>query len=321
VLGRGSPPETLARFVQDAVLRADRVRTRLLDPRTDAYRVVSGAGDGLPGVVVDRYGGVAVLKLYSAGWAEHLELLSRAVGSLGWVRTVARRLGVANVDASKGLVVLSGAAVPDAIVVQEGDIRLLARLEVGQKTGLFLDQRAHRAMIRGWARGRTVANLFSYNGGFSVAAALGGAARVHSVDIAPDAIEDAKEIFRLNHIDPDDHAFEVADVFAWKPAQRFDLLIVDPPSLARAKRSVGAARSAYRKLHRGLSPHVPRDGLLATSSCTARLSHEEWQGAVLEGLADADWSWHWTSGHAVDHPTGLAHSEARYLKFALLRKR
>lgn len=323
VLGRGRAPKSpIARVLAERIRRADAVRTRLLDPRTDACRIVSSAGDGLPDLIVDRYGELAVLRLYSAVWLTHLDDLVRAVAQLPWCTTVSRRLGVTRVDDDKGLQVLHGPDPAQVLVVHEGDMALPVRPYVGQKTGLFLDQRAHRAMVRGWSSGRLVANLFAYNGGFSVAAAMGGAARVTTVDLAPDAVEDAKEAFRLNGLDPDEHAFEVADVFAWKPREALDFLIVDPPALTRGKHADHAAERAYRRLHRQLGPHVPRDGLLATSSCTSRMSLGAWQKVVGSSLAEVgDWSWHHVSAEPVDHPVALAHHEAHYLKFALLRRR
>jgi 23S rRNA (cytosine1962-C5)-methyltransferase len=323
ILGRGAPPDTpLPRLLADRIRRADTVRTRLLAPGTDACRVVSSAGDGLPDLVVDRYGELAVLRLYAAAWEPHLPAVVDAVVRLPWCTTVARRLGVARVDGREGLEVLHGPEPAELLVVHEGDMALPVRPHVGQKTGLFLDQRAHRVLVRRWASGRLVANLFAYNGGFSVAAALGGAARVTTVDLAPDAVADAREAFRLNGLDPDDHAFEVADVFAWSPREVVDLMIVDPPALARGQDADRAAARAYRRLHRQLGPHLPRDGLLATSSCTARLSLERWQALVGEALAEVgDWSWHHVSAEPVDHPVAVGHPEAHYLKFALLRRR
>jgi 23S rRNA (cytosine1962-C5)-methyltransferase len=187
-------------------------------------------------------------------------------------------------------------------------------------------------MVREWSAGRMVVNLFSYTGGFSVAAALGGAVRVVTVDIAPDAIDDARENFRLNGLDPDPHGFEVADAFHWTPRDAasgqgrrfgpFGLVVVDPPSLAHDKQADAAARRAYRKLHAHVGSLVSRDGLLATSSCTARLDVEGWRRAVVEGLAErGEWSWHTQSAEPVDHPIALGHPEGRYLKFALLRRR
>ena len=321
VLGRG-PIEDLERLLTDRIHRADRARWALLPPATDAYRLVNGAGDGLPGLVVDRYDELAVLKVYSAAWIPHLQQVVDALARLPWLSQVYRRFGVHRVDGRDGGEALLGAPPAERMVVQEDGVQLLVRPLVGQKTGLFLDQREHRMLVRRWAAGREVANLFSYTGGFSVSAALGGAARVTTVDIAPDAIDDARETFRLNGLRVEDHAFEVADAFAWSPQRPLTFLVVDPPSLARGKEAEQAARHAYRKLHRRLGPHVARDGLLGSSSCTARLSLASWRDAIAEGLtASGDWSWHWLSAEPPDHPTALAHREARYLKFALLRRR
>lgn len=323
VLGRGpAPREPLGRLVAERIRRADAVRARLVPPDTDAFRVVAAAGDGLPGVVVDRYADLAVLRVYAAAWEPHLGDLVRAIAALSWVSTVARRYGVKRVDAREGLDTLHGPPAPEAIVVREAGMKLLVRPHVGQKTGLFLDQREHRALVGRWSAGRTVANLFAYTGGFSVAAALGGAARVVTVDLAPEAVADARENFRLNGLDPDDHGFEVADAFQWQPVGPVDLLVVDPPSLAHGQRAEKAAHAAYRRLHERLGPFVVRDGLLATSSCTARLTWEAWREAVVEGLSrTGDWSWHHIGAEPPDHPVALHHPEGRYLKFALLRRR
>lgn len=321
VMGLGAGPPDVAALIEERIRRADAFRVRMIDVDTDAYRVINGAGDGLPGLVVDRYAGLAVVRIYGACWVPWLDTLRDTIAGLPWVESVGRKLGVARVDGSKGLEMLAGPSVDDLVIVQESGMRLLVRPHSGQKTGTFLDQRVHRALVGGWASGRTVANLFSYTGGFSVAAALGGAAHVTTVDIAPEAIEDAQENFRLNGLDPSDHAFVAADVFAWRPRGKVDLLIVDPPSFARGKRSQGAARSAYRKLHRRLGSSVSRDGLLATASCTAWISEPEWRDAVAEGLQGHGlWSWLWRSGTPPDHPLAVGHPEAAYLKFALLRR-
>lgn len=322
VLGRGAPPSDPVAEVAARIGRADAFRWQIAPPETDCWRVVNGAGDGLPGLVVDRYAALAVLRVYAAAWEPHLEAVVRALAGLGWPATVFRRYGVRRVDGREGGAALHGPDPAEALVVREHGMRLLVRPRVGQKTGLFLDQREHRALVRRWAAGRRTANLFAYNGGFSVAAALGGASRVTTVDVAPDAVADAREIFRLNDLDPAAHVFEVADVFAWEPPGAFGLLIVDPPSLARGRSSERAALGAYRSLHERLGPHVSRQGLLATASCTARLSTGQWKEAVREGLAGhGAWSWHWASGEPADHPVSLAHDEAHYLKFALLRRR
>lgn len=323
VLGRGSPPAGgLEALLQDAVLRADRARTRLVAADVDCLRVLNGAGDGLPGLVLDRYAHLGVLRIYGACWEPWLELVQSVLLRLPWLELLYRRYGVKRVDGRDGGVLLHGDALPERLAVREGDVRMWVRPEEGQKTGLFLDQREHRAMVGRLAAGRTVANLFAYTGGFSVAAALGGAAHVTTVDLAAPAVADAKENFTLSGLDPDDHDFVVADAFKWRPRYPVDLWVVDPPSLTRGKQSDKAAERAYRELHERIAPLVPRDGLLCTSSCTARLSLHDWRRAVAAGLCEhGEWSWHHVSAEPMDHPTSLVHEEARYLKFAVLRRR
>lgn len=312
VLGR--EPEPLASLLRGRLARAAGRRAGLRD--TDTYRLCNGEGDGLGGLVVDRYADVAVLRLYSRAWEPHLGLVVESVKETIPVRSVLRRFGVGTVDDRDDAEVLDGPPPPEALVVREHGMRLLARVWSGQKTGLFLDQREHRRLVREWSARRTVVNLFAYNGGFSVAAALGGARRVVSVDLAPAAIADAREVFRLNDVDPDRHGFEVADAFAWKGAPA-DLVVCDPPSLAHDRDADAAARRAYRELHRHVGGLAKE--LLATSSCTARLPWDRWEESVREGLkGHGGWTRLHVGAEPADHPTLLAHPEARYLKFMLL---
>lgn len=309
----GFRPEPMAAFVRRRVAAA-LDRRRLVGGATDAWRLLHGEGDGVGGLVVDRYADLAVVRLYARAWEPHLDLLVTVLRETGLFTKIYRRFGVERVDGRDGGRPLWGGEPPDALVVQEHGMRLLVRPKVGQKTGMFLDQREHRRLVRGWASGRSVLNLFSYNGGFSVAAALGGATRVTSVDLAEPALEDARENFRLNGLDPAAHAFVATDAFAWK-GEGADLVVVDPPSLSHAQKADGAARAAYKQLHRQLGPRV--GSLLCTSSCSARLSWERWEEAVREGLG-AGWSALHRSAEPVDHPVALGHPEGRYLKFLLL---
>lgn len=314
VLGR--EPAPLLSVLHERLTRAVSRRAGL--SHTDTYRVCNGEGDGLGGLVVDRYAGVLVVRLYSRAWEPHLGIVVEALRAALPVGSILRRFGVGTVDERDGAEVLDGPAPPEAVVVTEHGMRLLARVWAGQKTGLFLDQREHRRLVRGWSGGRTVLNLFSYNGGFSVAAALGGARRVVSVDLAPAAIADAREVFRLNEVDPDRHGFEVADAFTWR-GPGADLVVNDPPSLAHDKDADGAARRAYRELHRHVGGLAGE--LLATASCTARLPWERWEEAVRDGLkGHGSWARLHAGVEPVDHPTLLAHPEGRYLKFLLLSR-
>ena len=322
VLGRH--PKDVRKLLRLRIARAAALRSRIVPPDTDCYRLINAAGDGLPGIVVDRYAGVAVVRLYSRAWESHLEALVDTLAALDGVTSVFRRFGVSRVDGRDGGEALAGPPPPEALVVRENGLQLLARLHVGQKTGLFLDQRAARARAGRLARDAQVVNLFAYNGGFSLYAAAGGARRVLSVDVSAGALEDARENFRLNGLDPDAHGFEAADVFEWSPADGAplpDLLINDPPGLTRGRKADAAARRAYRDLAERTGRWVAPGGLLFTFSCTARLSRKEWERAVEEGLRRAGrWAALEQGGAPADHPVALAHPEGRYLKSLLLAR-
>ncbi|HRI10510.1 MAG TPA: class I SAM-dependent rRNA methyltransferase, partial [Nannocystaceae bacterium] len=236
-----------------------------------------------------------------------------------------RRAGAPELGDEAKARVLAGGAPPDPIVVREHGMRLSLSIVHGQKTGLFLDQRENRALVRGYAGGRDVLNLFSYNGGFSVAAALGGATRVTSVDLAAGAIASARDSFVASGLDPERHDFVVDDVFAYlgrcaEERRSFDLVVCDPPSFAPRRQALAKALRAYARLHRLALQRVAPGGLLAAASCSSHVKMEDFlqtlrEAAVaerrplriLEVRADA-----------ADHPSYLHFPEGRYLKFVLM---
>jgi 23S rRNA (cytosine1962-C5)-methyltransferase len=320
VLGRH--PQSMGELIPQRVQVAQAWRDAAVPPRTDAYRVINGAGDGLPGVVLDRYAELGVVRLYSEAWLPWLPQLVEAIRRLPWVRGVVRRLGVQRVDGGSGIELLHGPEPAETLVVQEHGLRFLVRPRHGQKTGLFLDQRDNRHRVAGWARGREVVNLFGYNGGFSVHAAAAGSGRTVTVDQAPDALEDARENFRLNGLDPDAHGFEQADAFRWRPPRQVGLVINDPPSLSHGARSDGAARTAYRDLNAHAAGMVARGGLLVSASCTARLREDRWLEAVRSGVGRAGGPWVqvFQAREPVDHPVAVGHPEGHYLKLVAMLK-
>ena len=322
VLGRHPVP--LPRLVAERIDAARALRAAVVPSETTAFRLVNGAGDGLPGVVVDRYGALLVLRLYAAAWLPHLDVLTAALSAVPGVQTVARRLGVRRVDGGEGLVTLAGPNAPDRLVVTERGLRFLVRPAEGQKTGLFLDQREHRHFVAGISQGRSVVNLFAYTGGFSVYAAAAGSGRVTTVDVSEAALADARENFRLNGLDPDRHGFDCVDVFQWAPPSgtRPGLVVCDPPSLSHGKDSDRAAYQTYRDLAVTTGRMLGSGGLLASASCTARLGFDRWEGAIREGLRKAGrWSLLWRAGEPPDHPVATEHPEGRYLKFAAFARR
>lgn len=315
-------PVDLPSLIDRNLAAAVALRHTVVQADTDALRLVNGAGDGLPGLVVDRYADLAVVRVYGACWLPWLDPLVAALLRHAPVTTVVRRLGVRRVDGDDGLCLLAGPAAPDELVVTEAGLRFVVRPAHGQKTGLFLDQRENRRLVGRLSRDREVIDVFSCSGGFAVHAAAGGASRVTVVDAAPRAIDDARENMRLNGLDPDRHAFVVADAFTWSPDSPAGLVICDPPNLSHGKEADRNARRSYRELAERYGRAVQPEGLLATASCTARLSWERWEQAVREGLRRAGrWSWLQRAAEPPDHPVLAEHPEARYLKFALLHRR
>ena len=298
-------------------------RDGCFDEETTAYRLCNGEGDRVPGLVVDRYGDVAVLRLDTEAWTPHLGGVVAALRGPLAARGV-RSIGLRVSGEAKKLRPLEGPEPPDRLVVRERGMAMEVDLGQGQKTGAFLDQRENRARVRALAGGRRVLNLFSYAGGFSIAAALGGAARVTSVDIASAAHATAQRTFRANAVDPGAHAFVSADVFAFLEqararGERFDLVISDPPSFAPSERARPRALTAYRRLHAAAAAVLDEGGVLCASSCSSHVTAEDFVATLDDAaLGRSDLCLRELLGHAEDHPTLPAWPEGRYLKLAIL---
>lgn len=299
--------------------RALTARARLQGAGHTCYRLLHGEGDGVPGLVADRYGRFAALQPHTAALEPMLPWIARRL------RRELRLKGV-GVRRPQGWDSLAGEEPPPEETVVEHGLRFLANLREGQKTGLFLDHREHRQAVRTRASGARVLNLFAYAGGFSVYALAGGAREAWSVDVAEPALRDADRNVALNDLPEDRHRSVRADVFTalpqWHEAgERFDLVVLDPPSLARRKAQRARARAAYRRLNEGAARLVTRGGLLATASCTAQVSPAAFEGAVRGGLERAGRTAEVVlrGGQPMDHPTRPGFPEGRYLKFLLLR--
>lgn len=318
VFSRDAVPERA--WVETRVREAIALRREVFKTQdTNAYRVIYGEGDNLPGLVVDLYERFAVLRTYAGSVERLIEDVVRTLHKELNLRGVVRRT-------PDGLEPLWGQAPPPEVTVTEHGLRLIANLYEGQKTGLFLDHRENRRTLEGYSAGRTVLNLFSYTGAFSLYAARGGATRVTSVDIAPAATEDAKRNFSLNGFDVSAHEFITADVFELleryaREGRTFDVVVLDPPSLARNKQSRFAAQRAYRKLNMLATRCVTPGGFLATASCTSQVSPAEFVTLVGEAGHDAKRRLQLLheAGHAPDHPVPATFPEGRYLKFILVR--
>jgi 23S rRNA (cytosine1962-C5)-methyltransferase len=311
-------------FIRRRLESALAARRGAFDPNdTDAFRWCNGEGDFLPGVVVDVYSTVAVVRLDGEAVRVWRGWIAAAVAQLG------RPLGVTHVyERSRGAKgeVLAGVQPPIPVEVREHGVRFAVDVVHGQKTGFFLDQRDNRRAIRPYAHGIAVANLFGYTGGFSVYAALAGAREVVTIDSAAAALDGARDNFRLNGLDPERHGFDCEDAFVWlehaRARQRsFGLVIVDPPSFAPSEKSLGRALAAYRDLQHAALGVVAPGGVLAAASCSSHVDQESFLGALRDAGERAHRRLRLVAvrGQPADHPTPPAFAEGRYLKFVLAR--
>jgi 23S rRNA (cytosine1962-C5)-methyltransferase len=290
-----------------------------------AFRLVHGEGDRMPGFVVDRYGTVCVARTDGDAAAARVSEIADAIwpvlASRG-VKTLVHRSG--GRGETPRLALLHGDAPPQTVEVEERGVPFVVDIARGQKTGAFLDQRENRRRVGELSRGRRVLNLFSYAGGFSLHAALGGATRVTSVDVATAAHATAHESFRAAGVDPGRHAFVTADVHAFLEGARargelWDLIVSDPPSFAPSEKALPRALSAYRALHRACVAVLAPGGIFCASSCSSHVDAQAFLGTLDDvALGGVPLSILEVHGAGPDHPTLAAFPEGRYLKFAVL---
>lgn len=328
----GKPvPVTPAWWRQRLETALDR-RRAVADAGTDGLRLVHGESDGWPGLVLDRYAGVLVMKLYTAAWLPRLgELVPLVVETLRPATLVLRlsRNIQAAALARSGLEdgrLLHGHPLEGPTVFRETGLRFEADPVRGQKTGFFLDQRENRRRVETLAAGRAVLNAFSFSGGFSVYAARGGATSVTDLDISPHALAAARRNLALNHDDARvaqcPHETVQADAFDWLEQAgraRFDLVVLDPPSLARREAERAGAIQAYGRLATaGFALLRPR-GILVAASCSAHVSADEFFTGVRQAAvrSAARWEELATTAHPPDHPATFP--EAQYLKCIYFR--
>jgi 23S rRNA (cytosine1962-C5)-methyltransferase len=303
----------------------DRRAVLVADPATTAFRWVHGENDGLPGLVLDRYGDTTVVKLYSAAWFPHLDAVLAAAQHVLPAAAVVLRLArnvAADGDLGDGTA-LVGELPAGPVRFLERGLTFEADVVHGQKTGHFLDQRDNRFRVRSRAEGARVLDVYACTGGFSVNAAAGGAALVHSVDISAAAIATARRNMDHNRSLPAvracHHHDTVGDTMTVMAemsdhGRRFDMVVVDPPSFASRQDQVPGALRAYGRLTELALRLLESGGTLVQASCSARVTEAEFFGAVQEA-ADRhgvmlDHATH--TAHAVDHPVGFP--QGAYLK-------
>lgn len=357
VLHRGKPRTIDEAWWVARLDAATRRRDGLFDERTTGYRLINGESDGWPGLVLDRYDKTLVMKVYTAAWLPRMEEVgglirerlrpervvlraSRNVQSAFEMRGIpphpqreegespstGPRMGNWEMGDLTAGHILVGDRLEACPTFLESGLRFEADVLRGQKTGFFLDQRENRRIVETLSRGQTMLNAFSFSGGFSLYAARGGAKSVTDLDISPHALEAAKRNFKLNQNEPGvarcRHELVQADAFAWlaeNPKRKFDLIVLDPPSLAKREAERAGAIRAYARLTELGIKHLLPDGILLTCSCSAHVSAEEFFGTVRQAAVKSRRRFDelHTTRHAPDHPATFR--EADYLKAIYLK--
>jgi 23S rRNA (cytosine1962-C5)-methyltransferase len=294
-----------------------------------AYRLVYAESDGLPGLIVDRYGAYLVVQLLTQGMAARAELLARLLAELTGVRGIYERSD-AEVRAKEDLPpaegVLWGEEPPEQVHVrQTGDLMMQADLRAGQKTGWYLDQAHNRLRVGAYCGGAEVLDCFSYTGGFSVAAARAGAASVVAIDSSGPALESLRRNVALNATATPVEALE-ADVFRQlrhyrAEGRQFDAVILDPPKFAHSNSQLERATRGYKDINLIAMQILRPGGVLATFSCSGLVGADLFQKVVFGAALDAkrDVQVIERLAQAPDHPVLLTFPEGEYLKGLICR--
>lgn len=316
-----------AAFWQRRLTRAIAARQLLaLEPHTTAYRLVNAEADGLPGLVVDRYGRSLVMQCLTLGIDRRKTLLAELLAGLAQPDGILERSDV-DVRRKEGLPLatglLWGVNPPDTVEILENGLRFQVQLAAGHKTGFYLDQRENRAAVcqPHLVAGKTVLNVFAYTGGFGVYAAAAGAAAITHIDSSVEALEQAEANVALNGwTRPSDEyiagdAFEVLRYYR-DARQTFDVVILDPPKFAHSQQDVERACRGYKDLNWLALRLLNSGGLLATFSCSGLVSAELFQKVLFGAAVDAgrDVQIIRYLHQAADHPVLLSFPESAYLK-------
>jgi 23S rRNA (cytosine1962-C5)-methyltransferase len=326
------PDESIdAGFFRTRLDRAAELRERILDletQETTGYRLVHGEGDALSGVVIDRYGDHFVIQFSALGIKQREDLFIDYLESRFHPHSIFENANFPYRDA-EGLggesAVRRGELPAGEVEFRESGLRLLADLRHGQKTGYYCDQRDNRRVVARNARGRSVLDAFCYSGGFALHAARAGATEVVAVDSSAAAITLGQRVAELNQLG-DRITFQEADVNAYLTdirgeGKRFDIVVLDPPKFAVAKKDLTNALHRYRELNALAMQAVEPGGLLATSSCSYHVSEPEFEGILNEAAKQTNRFLQvlHRCGQSPDHPVSSACLEGRYLKFVLAR--
>jgi 23S rRNA (cytosine1962-C5)-methyltransferase len=322
-----SNPEAVvdALFLGRRLAQAAALRDRLIG--IPFYRLIHAEADGLPGVIVDRFGDAVVVQINSAGMDKLTPVLLEALEAELSPKTIVLKNDspVRELEGLKRETVVAKGELAGAIELIENGAKFVADLSGGQKTGWFYDQRDNRRFMAGLAKGADVLDVFSYSGGFGVLAAQQGAKSVICVDRSQPALDAARQAAALNGVEKV-VSFEKSEAFdalekLGASAKKFDIVICDPPAFVKSRKDLKTGAQGYRKLVRLAAPLVARGGFLFAASCSHLVDPPLFAEQVRRGLRDASRSGRIlrSSGAALDHPVHPALPETAYLKALTLQ--
>jgi 23S rRNA (cytosine1962-C5)-methyltransferase len=286
-----------------------REKTLQLPDTTNCYRLCHAEGDGLSGLIVDRYDTVDVVEIHALGMYKLLDQL----------RPVLRKVHVranAEVQRLEGFR-LPPQEVPDNVIVEENGVQYHVDFKGGHKTGFFCDQRDNRLFLRGLVGGKSVLDLCTYTGGFALNAVKGGATEVAAVDLDEVVLETARKNAKLNRANIE---FRHADLFNYlkQMKQSFDVIVLDPPKLAPNREEIFRAKKKYFDMNLLAIKALPPGGILVSFSCSGLVSEEEFLGMISGAGKNArrEMRLFRVAGAGADHPVSNRYPEGRYLKAA-----
>jgi 23S rRNA (cytosine1962-C5)-methyltransferase len=305
------------------------------NPETNVFRLINAEGDGMPGLVVDFYNGVAVMQSHSIGMYLQRQQIAEALHTvLGDQLTAvydkssktlpfkAGQSDQAALSPTDGYLTGSSQSLHLSTGVTEYGLKFKVDWEEGQKTGFFIDQRENRHLVQEIAEGRDVLNMFCYTGGFSFAAMRGGAKTVHSVDSSAKAIELTRQNVELNFPNDPRHEAFATDAFTFMKdiKDKYDLIILDPPAFAKHRDALKQALQGYKRLNTRAFEQIRPGGLLFTFSCSQIVTRDKFREAVFSAAAISGRNVRilYQLSQPADHPVSIYHPEGEYLKGLVL---
>lgn len=321
----GKPAKLDFDFFKTRVASIFELRKELLQTDTNSYRFVYGEADGLPGLIADVYASVLVVKVYATIWFPYLKDILPHLLEKSKCNTIVLRLS-RNVQKSKennGLKdgqVIYGDLTDNVVVFKEHGVNFSANVIYGHKTGYFLDHRENRRRVGALSKGKTVLDVFSYAGGFSVHALANGAKEVTSLDISAQALEMAVQNGKLNDY-TGTHKTIAVDAFIGlhdliKQGKTFDIVVIDPPSFAKSAKEVDKAKHSYSRLARLGTSLTKKGGLLILASCSSRVLSDTFFDICEAEIQNGSRSFKVLDNtyHDIDHPIIASFPEGAYLK-------